>query len=116
MFSPSPRLVSTASRQKYCCPALHRLPPPAPNPLAGVLVCTACGGLVALVVICPWVRIPVSLPPSEHRCITSHSHTDSLPSNTSSADPRPGPFSFSFVQERIQLLVQFLLALPRPSV
>jgi hypothetical protein len=39
MFSPSPRLVSTASR-----PVLHRFTPPAPNPLADVLVCTACGG------------------------------------------------------------------------
>ena len=88
-----------------CIVLRHRLPI---HYLVSLCVLPLVADLVArpsshaiLVVICPWVRIFVSLPPSEHHCITSHSHTDSLLSNTPSADPRPGPFSFSFVQERI---------------
>lgn len=100
MFSPSPRLVSTASCQKNICSGL--LPCLASFYATGShstdrCPCVYClwwltyGTYIKLVVICPWARIPVSVPPSEH-CITSHSHTDSLPSNTSSADdPRPGP-------------------------
>lgn len=104
-----------------CCPVLHRFTPPAPTPLAGVLVCTACGADLwhthqpSLVVICPSVRIPVSVPP-----VSTVLHHIAILTVCHQLHPQltldRGPFSFSFVQERIQLLVQFLLALPRPSV
>src|SRR5713226_8955854 len=69
-----------------------------------------------LVVSCSPVRIPVSLPP-RYSCITSHTHTDPYPSNTSSVDRTSSdPFSVSLIQEGVQRLVQLLLALPRPFV